>query len=478
MQALTLPAPGDLACWRPLARAALAAGWSPAEVSWNAATATADADLFAQTPSVAPTPRPGATPPVVPAAFVDLAATVLHHRQDPRLGLLYRVLWRIVHGEAQLLQLASDPDIVALRAMEKAVRRDSHKMKAFVRFREVEPGRFVAWFEPEHRIVRRVAPFFARRFAGMQWSILTPDECVHWDGQSLAYTAGHALRAHGTDALEHLWRLYYASIFNPARLNVPMMRKEMPQKYWKHLPEAQLIPTLVRQATQRTAQMLQGPLDTAPADGRRRPIPAPAPSAVAAPGSLAALHVALSACRACPLWQPATQAVTGSGPIDAQVVLIGEQPGDREDLAGEPFVGPAGKLLDRALAELAIPRGQLFLTNAVKHFKFEQRGKLRLHKRASAEEQAACRHWLQEELALLQPRLIVCLGLTAAQAVLGPRITLASVRGRRHPADHGATVVATLHPAALLRLPAEAFESTYAGWRDDLRAIGDFLAAA
>lgn len=477
MPVLSMPAPGDLDCWRPLARMALTASWAPAEITWVDAGQAAAPDLLGtiaapSAPNAAGTTRPPG--PVVPAAFLALAATVLYHRDNRRLGLLYRVLWRLTHGEPQLLQVSSDPDLVSLDAMAKAVRRDSHKMKAFVRFRETEAGRFVAWFEPEHRIVRRVAPFFARRFAGMQWTILTPDDSVHWDGHALHYTPGQTGRPSGEDAREDLWRTYYASIFNPARLNVPMMQKEMPQKYWKHLPEARLIPGLVQHAAQRAGEML-APRQHGQTVARRRDFPAPAVTAPTAPGTLRALNEALVTCRSCPLWHPATQVVPGSGPADASVVLVGEQPGDREDLAGEPFVGPAGKLLDRALTELAIPRRRLFLTNVVKHFKFAQRGKTRVHLRANAAEQAACRHWLADELALLQPRLIVCLGLTASQALLGPDLSLQAARGRTHQLDRGATVIATLHPAALLRLPAEAFAQHFETWRDELALISSFL---
>ena len=243
------------------------------------------------------------------------------------------------------------------RALElaKSVRRDSHKMKAFVRFRAVpgEDNAFVAWFEPDHFIVDRVAPFFMRRFAGMRWAILTPYRSAMWDGESLTFGDGRTRAdAPSDDAQESLWRTYYASIFNPARLNPDMMRQEMAQKYWKLLPEAQLLPTLIRDANQRTHAMRE----RAPEPTRRRiPRVAGHIAVVVEPG-LRGLRQAARACRNCELWQPATQTVFGEGPEDARIMLIGEQPGDEEDLVGRPFVGPSGKLLDRALSELGLDR--------------------------------------------------------------------------------------------------------------------------
>ncbi|MEE7560716.1 DNA metabolism protein, partial [Xanthomonas sp. Kuri4-2] len=192
------------------------------------------------------------------AGFLQLAGAVLCHRDPQRHALLYRLLWRIASGERALLERATDEDVHRARQWEKAVRRDTHKMKAFVRFREL-PGAeesFVAWFEPEHWIVDRVAGFFARRFAGMHWAILTPYRSVRWDGEALHF-GDSALRsqAPADDAQEALWRTYYSHIFNPARLNPTMMRQEMPQKYWKNLPEATLLPGLIRDAGQRVREM-------------------------------------------------------------------------------------------------------------------------------------------------------------------------------------------------------------------------------
>jgi DNA polymerase len=473
---LQLAAPGDLHGWRALARAALDAGLAPHQITWSEARA-ASGDLLSDTAdSRLPTASTTSHTARVPKAFLELAESALCHRSPARLALLYRVLWRLQYEQSQLLAITSDPDIAQLHERVKAVSRDSHKMKAFVRFREVVvegSTAFVAWFEPDHRIVRRVAPFFARRFAGMRWSILTPDDCAHWSGSVLSYTPGTQKPRDHADALEDLWRTYYAHIFNPARLNVPMMQKEMPQKYWKHLPEAQLIPQLVQGAMSRTGTMINQPAST-PRKRIAAPTASPTPIHTGHADTLSELHNAIRECRRCPLWQDATQAVPGGGPAHAQIMLVGEQPGDQEDLGGAPFIGPAGRLLDRLFAQLRVDRNRLYLTNAVKHFKFQQRGlrKLRLHQRADASEQAACRPWLAHEIELLRPRLIVCLGVTAAQAVLGRAfVSLTTQRGQLIEFSENCQVLLTLHPAALLRMPESEFAPAWAAWIKDWHAV-------
>jgi DNA polymerase len=462
----TVDPPWELDAWRDAARAALAADIAPEHVDWDG---DSQGGLLVGT-DVATLPPVRAVPRVSPE-FLSLAGAVLCHRDPQRHALLYRMLWRIGRGERALLERATDADVHRAGVLDKAVRRDSHKMKAFVRFREV-PGQddaFVAWFEPEHFVVDRVAPFFARRFAGMRWAIVTPYRSAHWDGAVLALGPGGVRAdAPADDAQEALWRTYYAHIFNPARLNPTMMRSEMPQKYWKHLPEAQLLPTLIRDAGQR----VRGMAERAPEAPRRRipqapPAPAP-PDADTLPG----LHAAARACRRCELWQPATQAVVGEGPADARIVVVGEQPGDEEDLSGRPFVGPAGRLFDRALGELGIDRAGLYVTNAVKHFRFEQRGKRRLHRNPEAAHVNACGVWLQREFELLRPRVVLCLGATAARAVLGPDFRLMAQRGQWQALGEGTRVLATVHPSWVLRQGAgPAREAGYAGMVDDLRLL-------
>ena len=245
--------------WRDTARGLLGRGVRPEEILWT--DGNGDSELFAED---APE-KAEASVPKVPAAFPDIARSAAAHRDPRRWALLYQMLWRLTRGgERLLLGNPADPDVRQVRQWNKAVGRDIHKMHAFVRFRLVgadeETGReqFVAWFEPEHRIVRLAAPFFRKRFAGMDWSILTPDECAHWDGSSLFFTPGVSREAApDDDALDDLWRTYYRSIFNPARLKVKAMQSEMPKKYWKNLPEAPLIEGMIADSRSRVRKMME-----------------------------------------------------------------------------------------------------------------------------------------------------------------------------------------------------------------------------
>ncbi|HEY0822937.1 MAG TPA: UdgX family uracil-DNA binding protein [Ramlibacter sp.] len=467
MYAARVDPPWDLDAWRTQARAALQAGAEPAQIDWSDDAAPS---LLAPTPVTAlPQVRDA---PAVPAEFLASAARVLAHRDPHRHALLYRLLWRLANGEPRLLGNALDADVHRVRELEKAVRRDVHKMKAFVRFRAV-PGEheaYIAWFEPEHHIVDLAAPFFMRRFAGMRWAILTPYRRAIWDGESLQFGGGaRPDEAPADDAHEALWQAYYAHIFNPARLNTRMMRQEMPVKYWRHLPEVHRLPTLVREAGQRVREMAER--DAQPT--RKPAMVARAAKQVAAlegeGDSLAALKAQLPECRACPLWQPATQPVAGEGPADARVMVVGEQPGDQEDLQGHPFVGPAGKLLSRALEAAGIPREQTFVSNAVKHFKFELRGKRRIHKSPTQREIAACQHWLEDEIALVRPGALVALGASAARSLLGRAAPVNANRGQWLPRPDGLEVLVTLHPSALLRVDPEDREAAFEAFVLDLR---------
>lgn len=167
--------------------------------------------------------------------------------------------------------------------------------------------------------------------------------------------------------------------------------------------------------------------------------------------SLEELHEASRTCRGCDLWRDATQTVFGKGPVPAAVMLVGEQPGDREDREGLPFVGPAGRLLDQALEEAGLRRDDVYVTNIVKHFKWNPRGKRRIHQRPNAEEIRACLPWLREELARVQPLVLMCLGATAAQALLGRTFKVTQHRGQPVESDLAATVMATVHPSSILR---------------------------
>ena len=191
--------------------------------------------------------------------------------------------------------------------------------------------------------------------------------------------------------------------------------------------------------------------------------------------TLPALRDAAAVCRACPLWRTGTQAVFGEGAKTADVMLVGEQPGDQEDIAGRPFVGPAGKLLDRALAEAGIDRDTTYVTNVVKHFKWEPRGKRRIHQKPNWSEIAACKPWLEAELAVVQPEVLVCLGATAAQALLGKQFRVTKQRGELVESELARYVTATVHPSSILRGEPAEREEALAGLVDDLRKVAALL---
>lgn len=195
--------------------------------------------------------------------------------------------------------------------------------------------------------------------------------------------------------------------------------------------------------------------------------PAPAPDTA----SLTTLREAAGGCTACPLYKNATQTVFGEGPKHAKLMLVGEQPGDQEDLSGKPFIGPAGQLLDRALEKAGIDRNAVYVTNAVKHFKWEPRGKRRIHQKPSSRDIAACRPWLEAELRIVRPGVLVCLGATAAQALFGPSFRVTRERGKLLASEIAPRVVTTVHPSSLLRQPdEESRRREYALFVDDLRA--------
>ncbi len=187
--------------------------------------------------------------------------------------------------------------------------------------------------------------------------------------------------------------------------------------------------------------------------------------------TLKLLREAAAGCRECPLWQGATQTVFGEGPVKATLMLVGEQPGDHEDREGHPFVGPAGHLLDQALGQLGLDRAALYVTNAVKHFKYELRGKRRMHKTPAQREVEACHHWLDDEIATVRPHAIAALGATAARALLGRPVAVTRERGQWIWRDDDIPVLVTLHPSALLRLQGEDRAAAHAAWLDDLRLL-------
>ena len=465
--AVHLPAPDDFAFWRDRARGLIQSDVPPDRVSWIEPGGTSD--LFAQGPSRSdkrlPIPPADAPPVRASQQFLTLARRAALHTDPARFGLLYQVLWRLQRNP-RLMEDKADPQVRRIEELAKAVRRDAHKMHAFVRFREVaeEDGtpHFVAWFEPDHHIVRAEAAFFMRRFANMRWSILTPRGSVHWDGEVMREgPPARAEDAPGDDPVEDLWRSYYASIFNPARLKVGAMLSEMPRKYWKNLPEAQIIPQLIAGAQAREAAMVKA--------GEREER--------ARAATLAAVAQGAAACRDCPIADCGTRAVMGEGPQAAPLMIVGEQPGDQEDAAGRVFVGPAGQLLDDYLTRAGIDRASAYVTNAVKHFKFVWKGKHRLHQSPTAKEIDTCRWWLEAERAIVRPRIVLALGASAARGLLGRTVSVTQARGRAMMLDDGAELWVTVHPSYLLRLEGDARDTQAVLFANDLAMVRERLGA-
>jgi len=447
---VTLATPDDFEGWRDAARDLAEAGVPASAVVWQ--VEGGDADLFA---SGSVQPQAASFP--VPRAFVDLAKAVVCHSDPERFALLYAMLLRLKTNRHALDDNA-DRLVRRLQDLAKSVRRDVHKMHAFVRFREIpneEAARFVAFFEPEHHIVRRAASFFVNRFTNMRWSILTPELSIHWDSNTLTEGPG-ATRADAPsgDPLEETWRTYYASIFNPARLKVGAMLKEMPKKYWRNMPETSLVAPLIAGARNRELEMIDASVVK---ESLKHALEAE--RSIEPGGNLRASWEALlkdaRKCTRCDLYKHATQTVFGEGPLDAAIMFVGEQPGDQEDLAGRPFVGPAGQLFDAALEKAEIDRSTVYVTNAVKHFKFVQRGKKRIHSKPGAGEIEACRWWIEHERELIRPPVTVALGATAAHSLFGKTMAIGKNRGAALELPDGSECWITVHPSFLLRIPEE-----------------------
>ena len=256
----------DFAGWRIQARKLLCAEVEPSNVLWHAAGFSSD--LFSGDDSFDLPAKPDSSINdvdannsfTVPREFVALAENVVCHSNETRFGLLYRLLWRMTHGERHLLQRASDEDVHTLTGFAKAVSRDRHKMTAFVRFRKSVHGEhehYSSWFEPTHHILRISSDFFCKRFTNMDWSIFTPQGSAHWDQSTLVFgPPGTREDIPDVEIMEQLWCTYFSNTFNPARLRLNAMRAEMPVKYWKNLPEAPLIAKLSRESESRTSRMV------------------------------------------------------------------------------------------------------------------------------------------------------------------------------------------------------------------------------
>jgi DNA polymerase len=436
----------DFDGWRAAARAFAAKDAEPRQVVWT----VGGGDLFAGFAEAPASAEPSQFR--VPRRFLELAKTAICHSDSERFALLYRLLFRL-RREKNLLENPADADVSRLERMVKSVSRDRHKMTAFVRFRETvgDAGRpfYAAWFEPEHYIEELAAPFFVDRYAQNDFAIMTPRRSVLFRDGALSFGPGaNKSDAPDGDGFSPAWDAYYRSIFNPARLMPNAMRKEMPVKYWRNLPETRQIPAMIAAAAPTVDQFLASP--AAPRTRRRAKPPETVPPANA--NGLSTLRRDAETCRRCDLGAHATQTVFGEGPAEARIMFVGEQPGDQEDLVGAPFVGPAGALFDEAMARAGLSRSEAYVTNAVKHFKFVPRGKKRIHKTPETPEIVACRWWLEKELSAVQAPLVVAMGATALFALTGERGGLLKTRGSARE-FRGRRLFVTVHPAYVLRLP-------------------------
>lgn len=446
---VSLPERNIMVAWRSAARSAISNAVPPDQIDWNGSGSLFGAE---------PLPEARDMPDLhVPRSFPELAGSVVWHSAHERFSLLYQALWRLVHKEGDPLSQA-DPLGRSLNLMAKSVGRDIHKMHSFVRFRELPAAgarrSFAAWFEPEHNTLEPGSDFFARRFGDMDWMIVTPGATAYFREGVLTFGPGKTRPDIPDDDTGTLWSTYFANIFNPARIKLDAMRSEMPKKYWKNLPETRLIPDMLRDAESRVERMreagLSQPRAGAAAVSTRYRASMPQPSDL--PQTLDEAETAARQCRKCGLCEQATQTVWGTGAPDASLMIVGEQPGDHEDLAGRPFIGPAGRLLHDAMGEAGIDARKVWLTNAVKHFKFTPRGKRRIHENPNREEIRHCRWWLGLELAFIRPRIVLALGASATFSLTDDTGPLRDRRGQITTGLHGGPVLSSWHPSLILRL--------------------------
>lgn len=466
--AISLPERGTFDAWRGAARMAISHHIAPDQLDWAGA-----GGLFA----AAPLPvDPGPHQVLVPQAFVELAGSVIWHSAPERFALLYQALWRIDRHEGTPLSQA-DPLGRRLHLLAKGVGRDIHKMHAFVRFRECPTDgprrRFAAWFEPEHNTLEPGATFFAKRFGDMDWMIATPRLTAQFQNRKLTFGPAAPCPDLPEDASAELWATYFANIFNPARIKLDAMRSEMPKKYWKNLPETRLIPEMLKDAEARVQRMREaGASEARPgAAAISTRYRAAMPQAPVLPETLDQARDGALQCRRCSLCEAATQTVWGTGAKDASLMIVGEQPGDQEDLTGRPFIGPAGLVLREAMTVAGVDADKVWLTNAVKHFKFTPRGKQRLHQTPDRTEVEHCRWWLGLELAFIRPKVALALGASATFALTGNASPLAARRGKVEAGLHEGPVLISWHPAYILRLTDPTSQSRARDeLTDDLRA--------
>jgi uracil-DNA glycosylase len=433
MNHVVLASETDWAGWRQATRSLVLAGVEPTDVRWSVGGK--------------PHPLPEGTGSFnIPRALVGMASIAIQAREPERFALLYSLVWRAQSGE-KVLEQTDDSDLRLAQRMDFAVRAEAHRMRTLMRFMRVQDPdgeRLLGWYAPAHFVLEANAQLIVHRFADDRLSIVTPDGSAHWDGSALRFATG--LTAPADDAtLAAWWDAHQAAVLADAHEGTSVPQAEA-------LHESPRAPSLP-------------PLGPVVLDLHADP-------------DITHAWREAGDCRRCHLWEPSTQTVFGEGPAGAAAMFIGEQPGDQEDVIGRPFVGPAGQLLDRAMEEAGIDRRTIYITNAVKHFKFTPRGRRRIHQPPDAAEINVCRFWLDVERVRLRPKLLVLMGASGARAVLGRPVTVTRERGRAFKLPDGQLAFVTVHPSYLLRIPDEASKTReYAAFVRDLTAVRDIMAA-
>jgi uracil-DNA glycosylase len=436
MRRMMLANETDWEGWRKATRSLILGGVPPEEVRWSVRSHDEDGDPL----------QDGVGSFGISRGLVALASLAIQARDRERFGLLYGLVWRANAGE-RVLQSTTDPDVRRAQGLAYAVRAEAHRMRTLLRYMPVQEGnrtRYLGWYEPAHFVLETNAQLIVRRFPELVLSIVTPEGAAHWDGTDLRFSVGtDRTEIADDDALQSWWRSHHAGLLRDSRIGTA-------------IPEAE-------------------DLDEAPRPPDRPPL-APVVLPRHADQSLQeAMHEA-SDCRRCHLYEAATQTVFGEGPAHASVMFVGEQPGDQEDVIGRPFVGPAGQIMDRAMEEAGVDRRSIYITNAVKHFKFTPRGKRRIHQTPETPEIQACRFWLDVERVRLRPKLVVAMGGSAARALLGRQVTIGRERGKPIELPDGQTAFVTVHPSFLLRVPDEQAKAReYRAFVADLRKIAELV---
>ena len=426
MRQVALGGETDFAGWRQAARELALAGVPPEEVGWTVG-GEGEPDRATAKGSFS-----------VPRALVTLAGLAIQAREPRRFDLLYRLVWRAQAGALDLDD-RSDSEVRQVRGLALTVRAEAHRMRGQLRYLHAG-DRFVGWYRPAHHVLEANGQLLSQQFPDRPVSVLTPEGSAHWDEAGLRFGPGADAAAVPDDAgLDAYWQAYGGDLLDRARPGTSVPAAEpLVEDAWP--PE--------------------------------RPPIGPVVLATGADAGVEQAAGEAADCHRCPLYGPATQTVFGEGPAAARTMFVGEQPGDQEDVVGRPFVGPAGQVLSRALLEAGIDRRTVYVTNAVKHFKFVQRGKRRMHQTPDVAEVKACGFWLDVERVRLRPALVVLLGATAARAVLGRAVTIGRERGRPIRLSETETAFVTVHPSFLLRVPDEAArEREYAAFVEDLRRV-------